>query len=102
MVVFLSSATLHFRAVNGGIVMLSYFILTGTQWWHCYGQLLYTFRQSMVVLLCSAALYFQAVNGGIVMVSFFSNFLSCTDTATLHDVIGTSVYLFNFFSSKIV
>jgi len=28
------------------------------------------------------------------MVSFFSNFLSCTDTATLHDVIGMSVYLF--------
>jgi hypothetical protein len=35
-------------------------------------------------------LYLQAVNGGIVMVSFFNNFLSCTDTATLHDVIGMS------------
>jgi hypothetical protein len=33
-------------------------------------------------------LYLQAVNGGIVMVSFFNNFLSCTDAATLHDVIG--------------
>ncbi|KDR20311.1 Dipeptidase 3 [Zootermopsis nevadensis] len=30
----------------------------------------------------------NAVNGGIVMVSFFNNFLSCTDTATLHDVIA--------------
>jgi hypothetical protein len=39
---------------------------------------------------CETFLYLQAVNGGIVMVSFFNNFLSCTDTATLHDVIGMS------------
>jgi hypothetical protein len=82
-----------FRQSMVAILMASCFTLSGSQWWHCYAQLLYSFRQSVVVFLCSSALYFQAVNGGIVMVSFFSNFLSCTDTATLHDVIGMSVYL---------
>ncbi|KAJ8866691.1 hypothetical protein PR048_032552 [Dryococelus australis] len=33
----------------------------------------------------------NAINGGIVMVSFFNHFLSCSDTATLHDVIANEV-----------
>jgi hypothetical protein len=48
--------------------MTSRFIISGSQWWHCYDQSLYTFRQSMVALLWSAALYFNLVNGGIVMI----------------------------------
>jgi hypothetical protein len=51
--------------------MISHFIISGSQLWHCYDQPLYNFRQSMVTLFWSAALYFQAVNGGIVMISLF-------------------------------
>jgi phenylalanine-4-hydroxylase len=28
------------HAVIGGIVVVSCFIISGSQWWHCYGQLL--------------------------------------------------------------
>ncbi|XP_021918235.1 dipeptidase 1-like isoform X2 [Zootermopsis nevadensis] len=53
------------------------------------------FSHSSALALCNSSrnvpdhiLRKLAVNGGIVMVSFFNNFLSCTDTATLHDVIA--------------
>ncbi|PSN57694.1 hypothetical protein C0J52_00319 [Blattella germanica] len=53
------------------------------------------FSHSSALALCNSSrnvpdhiLRKLAINGGIVMVSFFNNFLSCTDTATLHDVIG--------------
>ncbi|XP_069701400.1 dipeptidase 1-like isoform X2 [Periplaneta americana] len=53
------------------------------------------FSHSSALALCNSSrnvpdhiLRKLAINGGIVMVSFFNNFLSCTDTATLHDVIA--------------
>ncbi|XP_066995804.1 dipeptidase 1 isoform X1 [Anabrus simplex] len=53
------------------------------------------FSHSSALALCNSSrnvpdhvLRKLAINGGIVMVSFFNNFLSCSDTATLHDVIA--------------
>ncbi|PNF37771.1 hypothetical protein B7P43_G11314 [Cryptotermes secundus] len=53
------------------------------------------FSHSSALALCNSSrnvpdhiLRKLALNGGIVMVSFFNNFLSCADTATLHDVIA--------------
>nr|CAD7443883.1 unnamed protein product [Timema bartmani] len=52
------------------------------------------FSHSSALALCNSSrnvpdhvLTKLAINGGIVMVSFYNNFLSCSDTATLHDVI---------------
>ncbi|XP_049809601.1 dipeptidase 1-like [Schistocerca nitens] len=53
------------------------------------------FSHSSALALCNSSrnvpddvLRKLAINGGIVMVSFFNNFLSCSDSASLHDVIA--------------
>jgi len=52
LVVLLWLDALYFHIV---IVMVSCFMLSCSHGWHCFDQLLYTFRQSMVALLWSAS-----------------------------------------------
>ena len=83
LVVLLWSAVLYFHIV---IIMVSCFILSRSHWWHCYNQLLYTFRQSMVALLWSAS---SATSWAAQILQHCTMLSVCQ-----------FIYLFNFFSKS--
>jgi len=61
--------------------MISCCILSGSQWWHCYDQLLYTFRQSMVALLWSAS---SATSWAALILQHCTMLLVCQFTCLLN------------------
>jgi len=68
--------------------MVRYFILSHSQWWHCYYKLLYTFRQSMVALLWSA--------------SSTTSWAAQIPQHCMMLLVCQFIYLFNSFSFKII
>jgi hypothetical protein len=79
----LAALYFHFHVV---IVMVSCFIFSHSHWWHCYDQLLYTFRQSMVALLWSAS---SATSWAAQILQHCMMLLVCQ-----------FIYLFNFLSKS--